>query len=325
MPKICYIPKDFNPRHAEKIRLANAIIEEYVAQGFDLTLRQLYYQMVSRDYIANNIQEYNNLGDIITAARLAGLIDWNHIVDRTRHLQKQTDWQKPENIIKASEHSFHISRWRDQDYQPEVWIEKNALIGVIEPICNELDVPYFACIGYTSQTEIWQAAQRLRRYIESGKTPVILHLGDHDPSGIDMTRDIRDRISLIMETDMALRRKRFRGLEVSRIALNMDQINQYNPPPNPVKLSDGRAKVYMREYGYESWELDALSPTVIHDLIRTEVAQYIDPYKWADVEREEDDGRYSLMKVRENWDDVANYAALLESPDEEGEDADDEV
>ena len=154
MPKIAYRAKRFSPDRQDKIDKANVIIAEYAAQGYELTLRQLYYQFVSRDFIANNQREYKNLGDIINDARLAGLIDWEAIVDRTRNLQSLAHWNSPASIIDACASQYRIDKWADQPYRVECWIEKDALIGVIENVCKELDIAYFSCRGYTSQSEM---------------------------------------------------------------------------------------------------------------------------------------------------------------------------
>jgi hypothetical protein len=307
MPKICYVPKDFRAKDLDKIAVCNSIIEEYAAQGFDLTLRQLYYQLVSRDYIANNIREYSNLGTLVSSARLAGLIDWSHIVDRVRNLETHASWDDPESIVDSAAQGFHLDRWKDQDTYVEVWIEKNALRGVIEPVCTELDVPYFVCIGYTSQSEMWSAARRLERRILGGQTPVILHLGDHDPSGRDMTRDIQERLDLFIRTDLKEKGRGFYGVEVNRLALNWNQIEQYAPPPNPAKLTDPRARVYIEEFGDESWELDALSPTTIAEIIRDAVHDHIDWEKWDEVEDSETQGKTLLETVSRRWSEVQEF------------------
>ncbi len=294
MPKICYRPKRFNEDRVDKIAKANAIIDEYRAQGFELTLRQLYYQFVSRDFIANNQREYKNLGDIINDARLAGLVDWNAIVDRTRNLQSLANWTDPSEIIKACADQYRIDKWADQQYRPECWIEKDALVGVIEGVCNELDIDYFSCRGYTSQSEMWGAAMRLKRYIDNAQIPVILHLGDHDPSGKDMTRDITDRLTEFAGQE----------IEVKRLALNMDQVNEYNPPPNPAKITDSRAEDYIAAFGPESWELDALEPAVIAQLIRDAVEEVRDLNDWNKAVKHEEKQRSQLGKVSAKWGDI---------------------
>lgn len=294
MPKICYRRKKFSEDRMDKIVKANAIIDEFRAQGFELTLRQLYYQFVSRDFIANNEREYKNLGDIISDARLAGLIDWEAIVDRTRNVRSLSHWDDPAEIISSCADQYRIDKWADQKYRIEVWIEKDALVGVIEGVCNDLDLPYFSCRGYTSQSEMWAGAMRLKGHVKGDQIPLILHLGDHDPSGKDMTRDITDRLNEFVETD----------IELQRLALNMDQIEQYNPPPNPAKVTDSRANAYIAEFGNESWELDALTPNVIADLIRNAVYAVRDADKWAAQEEEEKTQRDQLVKVSDQWETI---------------------
>ena len=294
MPKIKYREIAFLPGTLALIKRCNAIIAEYTAQGFVLTLRQLYYQLVSRDVIANKQSEYKRLGSIVNDARLAGLIDWRSIEDRTRDLRKLAEWTSPTEIVQSCADQYRIDMWEGQDTRPEVWIEKDALVGVIEGVCNELGVPHFSCRGYTSQSEMWEAGQRLKRYIRGGQTPVIFHFGDHDPSGRDMTRDITDRLEMFMG-----------GLEVKRLALNMDQVEEYDPPPNPAKTTDSRYDAYIAEFGGESWELDALEPTVIAALIRDAVNALIDRDVWIEREKEVAEARRILGLVAEKWDDVA--------------------
>lgn len=245
MPRIAYIHKKFGQSSLDAITKANEIMETYADQGYDLTLRQLFYQFVSRRFAPNLDSEYNRLGSLVNDARLAGLIDWDHIVDRTRHLRQNSHWSKPSSIIESAATSYANDKWAGQAYRPELWVEKDALVGVVRGVCERLDVPYFSCRGYTSQSEMWSAAQRLLAHRKSGQMPYIIHLGDHDPSGKDMTRDIQDRLELFMGD----------SIQVNRIALNWDQIEQYNPPPNPAKITDSRALAYIAEFGSESWEL----------------------------------------------------------------------
>jgi hypothetical protein len=297
MPRIKYQNIKLGADRLAVVEQANRIIAEYEAQGFDLTLRQLYYQFVSRDLIANKQSEYKRLGDIVNDGRMAGLIDWNSITDRTRNLRSLSHWDDPADIIKAAEQNFRIDKWATQEFRPEVWIEKDALVGILESVCPALDVPYFSCRGYTSQSEMWGAAQRLLRWRDAGQRPVILHLGDHDPSGCDMSRDIRDRLEL------------FTGDEIifDRLALNMPQIEEYGPPPNPAKLSDSRCQKYIQTHGDESWELDALDPAALSELIRTNVEKYRDAEAWDKAVREESRAKKQLTSVSDRWPDVSKF------------------
>jgi hypothetical protein len=308
MPKIKYqdLPITRNAEQMALIKHANTIIRSYQAQGFDLTLRQLYYQFVSRGLLENTMQSYKRLGGIIVDGRLAGLIDWDAIVDRTRNLESLAHWGSPEAIVDAVSEQFRIDKWARQPHRVEVWIEKEALAGVFQRICEELDVPYFCCRGYTSVSEMWAAGQRLLKYRSSlkkqpngqrGQVPIILHFGDHDPSGIDMTRDIVDRLQLFSGFAIA----------VERLALNMDQVQEYGPPPNPAKLGDSRSASYVDLYGEESWELDALEPSVLADLVREAVARFRDDELWAEDEAEQVRGREQLAKIASQYADVVQF------------------
>jgi hypothetical protein len=289
--KIKYCEKRFGAEVLAVIDNANKIIEEYETQGFELTLRQLYYQFVARGLLANKQTEYARLGDIINNARLAGLVDWDAIVDRTRNLQGNQHWDSPRQIVNACISGYQLDRWEGQEYHVEVWIEKDALVGVIEKPCRELDVSFFSCRGYTSQSEMWSAAMRLERYKDAGQQPVVIHLGDHDPSGKDMTRDIEDRMQLFMG-----------GIIMERIALNMNQIEKYNPPPNPAKITDPRATKYIDEFGQKSWELDALDPRVIAKLITKTVRKYRDDEKWEEVVTQEERHKKQLERMAAKLD-----------------------
>lgn len=298
MPKIKYQNFRFKAETLAIIARANEIIAEYQAQGFDLTLRQLYYQFVARDIIPNTQKSYKNLGGIVNDARLAGLIDWDTIVDRTRQVRSLPHWDEPSDIVKSCSSQFNLDRWKGQKYRPEVWIEKDALVGVFEDVCEELDVPLFSCRGYTSQSEMWGAAQRMLRHTRHSKqTPVILHFGDHDPSGKDMSRDIVDRIEM------------FTGhtLVFNRLALNMDQVEQYEPPPNPAKITDSRARAYIAEFGRESWELDALEPAVLAQLVRTAIARLTDARIMRLATAEQERHRTTLSLLAERFEEVEEF------------------
>lgn len=288
---IAYVPRKFGPKALSTIETANKIIREYSAQGFDLTLRQLYYQFVARDVIPNTQRDYKNLGSIINDARLAGLVSWNAIVDRTRELRGNNHWDSPADIVRGAAAQYQIDKWEDQEYRLEVWIEKDALVGVAERACSKLDVSFFSCRGYTSQSEMHEAALRLKRFEELGQKTVIIHLGDHDPSGKDMTRDVQERLALFgAET------------EISRIALNMDQIRKFRPPPNPAKITDSRAKNYIKEFGKSSWELDALEPTVLAKLIEKTIVSYRDERLWDEAKGRETEQRALIQDAADNMD-----------------------
>lgn len=308
--------KDIQFRQAtlQIIEHANFIIEQYQADGYDLTLRQVYYQFVARnlfpedkrwrwtgsrwvkdpDGTKNAEPNYSMLGTIINNGRLAGLIDWDAIRDRTRSIGQNSHWNSPAEIIQTCAHSYKIDTREDQDVYLEAWVEKEALVGVLERACQELDIPWFACRGYVSQSAMYEAARRCK-YKNADKV-VILHLGDHDPSGIDMTRDNNDRLEMF-------------GVDVTleRLALNMDQVEHYNPPSDPAKMTDSRYGAYMEKYGEESWELDALEPKVIIDLITDAVKKYTDPEKQRLLLMRQDNEQSLLERTSDDWELVVEF------------------
>ena len=256
--------------------------------------------------------EYKRLGSIINDGRLAGLIDWSAIEDRTRNLITVPHWESPADIISAVARQYRRDTWEGQRNHVECWVEKEALAGVFEQACKPLDVAVFPCRGYVSQSEMWVAAQRLSLELEEHRQVIILHFGDHDPSGIDMTRDITDRLS------MFLRVKR-EFLSVKRIALNMDQVEEYKPPPNPAKDSDARFESYLEKFGDESWELDALEPQVLRQLIENNVAEYRDEARYNRAVERQRAERTVLEDIVEDWENVEAKYGESQNFDEEEE------
>ena len=300
MPKIAYMPMTMGGKNLSVVSQANEIIVDYRKQGYKLTLRQLYYQFVSRDWLANTVQNYKRLGEIVNDGRLQGLIDWDAIEDRTRNLERVSAWENPQAILEIAASNYQIDMWENQDTAIEVWVEKEALAGVIEKATKKLRVPYLSCRGYTSQSEMWLAGRRLARFADDGKGVVIIHLGDHDPSGIDMSRDIQDRLKMFMGENAD-------ALTFRRIALNMDQVVEYHPPPNPAKTTDSRYNAYQEQFGIESWELDALNPATLDQLISDAVQEYIDEDQWQEDSNRESEEKEQLAKVSNRWDDVCNF------------------
>lgn len=314
MAKVAYEQRSFQKKSLERIQLINDICARYEAMGYDLTVRQVYYQLVTGNHIANNFQNYKTTAGLINDARLAGLIDWNYIVDRTRNLAGLGHWDSPADIIKSSYQSFRLNKWEDQPNYVEVWVEKDALSSVIQRVANELDVNYFACKGYVSQSEMRDAARRFdfQRNV-GGKKCHLIHLGDHDPSGIHMTSDITDRLNTTFRS----------SVEVHRIALTMAQIEQYNPPENPAKETDSRFAAYAELYGDSSWELDALEVVVMHDIIEAEVLKLRDESLWEEMLSKEKHGKVALKMVTDHWGEVEDW--LKQEFDEEYEELLDEA
>lgn len=277
---------NFRQDSLDRIELCNQIIEDYQGQGLRLTLRQLYYQLVTRNAIPNIERSYKNLSTLVSDARLAGLMDWEAIEDRVRQPRRQNEFEDLRELTEAAIHSYRLPRWKGQEWYAELWVEKDALAGVLNPLASEYHVTMMVNRGYSSQSAMYESAERFNSS-RDGRVPILFYLGDHDPSGEDMVRDIAERLSMFGVP----------GLEVRKLALTMDQVERYNPPPNPAKISDPRATAYIREHGNSSWEVDALPPETLSEIIRKAFDEIVDTAKMDKVKRKEEADKRLLRRL----------------------------
>ncbi len=239
------------------------ITEEYMAAGYRLTLRQLYYQLVARDIVPNTEKSYKKIGNYCNKARLAGMMDWDAIEDRARRPHFHGHYIDLSHCVEAALDWYRLDRWANQDCYAELWVEKDALTSVLQPLADEFHVHLMVNRGYSSASAMKASAERFRRHDD---VPCYLfYLGDLDPSGEDMVRDIDDRLEEFGVTPA-----------VEKIALTMAQVEEYRPPPNPTKITDSRAAAYIARYGRSSWEVDALTPQVLAQLVRDSFEPIID-------------------------------------------------
>lgn len=280
--KRCFVAKNFRDESVARIAIANQIITQYLGMGLRLTLRQLYYQFVAHHGLPNTERSYKGLAGLMSDARLAGLVDWDAIEDRGREPVTPSEWDGIPSLVESALRSFRLPRWRGQDSYAELWVEKQALAGVLAPLAHEHHVTLMVNKGYSSTSAMYESSLRFRRHAD--KERVLFYLGDHDPSGEDMVRDIKDRMACFGVRD----------LEVQKLALTMPQIEQYNPPPNPAKLTDPRAQGYIARHGDSSWEVDALDPDTLAALIRGAFKDVIDQEAMDEVIAEEEEGKEAL-------------------------------
>lgn len=310
---------NFRPESRERIVQLRDIVDEYQQQGLRLTARQLYYQCVSRDIVPNTPAEYKKLTALLTDARYAGMIDWSAIEDRGREPNTPSEWNTPADLVESALRAYRLPRWKGQDTYVELWVEKQALAGVLAPIAREFHATLMVNKGYSSASAMKESADRLRERtlseddrsaldetrsiygIDSGNyedqcvelgdgmetSPVVLYLGDHDPSGEDMVRDIKTRLEEFGVLN----------LTVEKIGLTIAQVKQYNPPPNPAKITYPRAADYIAKFGAKSWEVDALPPNVLTRLIRAAFAKHIDKGLMDEVKAREELDKELLRKA----------------------------
>lgn len=297
MPTIRYRATKFKPESLAKIEQMQAIVAEYAGQDLRLTARQLYYQFVARGLIPNKVQSYKNLTSLLTDARYAGCIDWSAIEDRGRRPDVPSEWGSIQDLVEAAVRSYRLPRWETQPYYAELWVEKQALAGVLEPLASEFHVVLSVNKGYSSASAMFEAACRFNRR-GGERAKILFYLGDHDPSGEDMVRDIRDRL-VEFGVDQ---------LRVEKLALTMAQIEEFNPPPNPAKTTDSRYAAYADKHGAESWEVDALPPDELQRIIRAAFKRVVNAEAMDAVKSREERGKNALREAAETIDDGGGSA-----------------
>lgn len=291
--KEVFRPRGFKGDMAYVIQQAVRVSDEYMERGYSVTVRQLYYQMVAQDLFPdswidvgynmrnglpvdtkNTMKNYQRFVKIVSEARLAGFVDWDAIEDRMRRTVRNQHWENQDEILEAAVDSWRIDKWMYQWYRVEVMCEKDAVAGILEPVCRKHDVPFTACRGYGSQSLFYRKGKEFREIIDNGKPVVILYFGDHDPSGLDMDRDVLARIGEFCGEPHKER------IKLVRMALTFDQVMGYNPPPNPAKSTDSRYRSYSDEFGDESWELDALPPEDLEMILDAAIKEIRDEEQW---------------------------------------------
>lgn len=336
MAKVKYRTINFRDESRALIDESNTIIADYQKDGYRLTLRQLYYQLVTRNTIRNEEKAYKKLSALLTDARYAGLVDWDAIEDRVRQPRSQSEWSNLRSIVSAAIHSYRLPRWKGQKNYIELWTEKDAIANVLSPIAEDYHVTLMVNRGYSSASAMREAALRFKRrlipdeveypegtrgYSEHRQRRLtLLYLGDLDPSGEDMARDIKARFT---EFGAPVR--------VRKIGLTYAQVQQYSPPPNPAKMADPRAEKYIAKYGRSSWEVDALPPRVLKQIIEGEIAKLLNrPLMDAIIAREEEDKELlrvateDLMQRRRPPPPWVNHDPGFDDEDDEPEEDEDE-
>jgi hypothetical protein len=276
---------------------AKAVARQYSG---NLTLRQLYYQLVAAGDIANSQQSYKRLGDVIAQARLAGEFPFDWLLDRTRESRPGAFADRQIDVDEALDGALGdvadlpktwlwTDRWYGQPMHVSVWVEKEALAGVFEAPCNRLGVSWFVLRGYSSLSSLYEWVKQVAEAAEKRSEAnlpiekcVILYFGDHDPDGWEIPRSALrnvEAIAQVAELDIP-------DVELRRVALTRQQIELHKPPPFPAKESSSRFDGYVREHGRafgwtqpsqaKAWELDALNPRALTKLIEDNVRALFD-------------------------------------------------
>ena len=256
------VQKRLISRRKELIKRIDEIASEYYAQGMKITVRQVYYQLVARGIMENSKSAYEKISDLVADGRMAGLLDWSMIEDRTRFKRGNVHWENPQQIINAAAEQYRIDTRATQPVYVEAWIEKDSLVSILEATCSRLDVPCFSCRGFPSITALYEAANRFR----DKDNAVICYAGDHDPSGLKIPQVIKERFA-----DFEA------NVHINRIGLTYEQVKELNLPPFPAKEQDKNYPEYVKNTGLtQAWELDALPPEILSGLFEEAISGLTD-------------------------------------------------
>lgn len=285
------------PSYEEVVEAALEVFKQYDTA---LTLRQLYYRLVSKQLFANTINSYKRLSRIMVKAREEGDVPINCLEDRSRRIlgRGDTSYVSAQDFLKRrlaslkeSYKDYKLPMWDIQPNYILVSLEKDALSRLVSDIANQYAVRTFPTRGYPSFTYVQRMARYMRNRLK-GKPTVVLYFGDFDPSGVDIERDLSERLT---KYDAG-------NFMVYRVALTKDQIVKYSLPPMPVKKSDARSDNFVASYGNESVELDALDPNTLKLMVAQSIASYIDLNKWKEKEDEIESLRHWIKDRLENME-----------------------
>jgi len=253
------------------------IVDYYESIDIKLTNRQLYYQLVGKDYIPNYIEIYKRICVFLTDLRYAGIIDWYSIEDIARVPKRPSQWDNIQSLIESATDQYRLPRGSDQDYYLEMYCEKEAGVNVLSTVARKYHIYFGYNKGYSSAAAIYRLAKRIEEQIHEDKNVIILYFGDHDASGLDMIRDITDRVTEFLTEGESYTDPNF---EVVPVSLTMKQIKKYKPPPNAAKFTDPRAQWYIEKFGKVSWELDAIDAVELRRIAENAILKYIDIDKY---------------------------------------------
>jgi hypothetical protein len=275
------------PRGLAKATLAlrEAILETFEDTGKPVTVRQMFYLLSVGGAVEKEESGYRKAQRQLLALRRAGLVPYGWIADNTRWMRKPTTYAGLGDFFDRAATYYRQDLWVRSDVYVEVWCEKDALAGVLMPVTREYDVPLMVARGYSSETFAYNAAEAMR---ETGKPCYVYYAGDLDPSGWQMARSLEQKLAEF-------------GAPVvfERLAVNPEQIQAWDLPTRPSKVSDTRCKAFFAEFGNgtESVELDAIHPDLLRSLVRDAIEQHIDHGGLETLRREEDAAREALQEL----------------------------
>ena len=260
----------FYKKNRLKLARTQKILSEY---DMPITLRQLYYQLVVRQFIENSDKAYNSLSRMCVKARDEGSLAEESFADRLREIDKLSSWDNLTSFLSTVRNAYQKDVWDTQDNYVEIWSEKDALRGVISEITHRYDVILLIIRGQLSRTAVWEGYQRFSNAVANGKNCNLFYFGDFDPSGIGIYRSLKKRLIDFKDGELE------EHLNIERIALSEDQIAEYELPTIAAKKEDPNYPMFIKEYSDRAVELDALPPDVLRDMVENMIHSCLDNKK----------------------------------------------
>jgi hypothetical protein len=232
-----------------------------------MTIRQLFYQLVSAAWIPNDLEHYKMVSRIMTIARNDGRVPFEYITDRSRPEYKPQVFDDAAEYARVVQKSYRKDYWATQPRHVELWVEKDATVGSFDSVVDELGITIRVGRGFQSTTR----AHEIGQYFGSIDKPItVFYLGDHDPAGHVIETELFGRIHKHGSGDFHL----------ERLAIFKEDITKYKLPPQRIKSKDSNGPKFQKKYGSECVELDALPVDVLRERIKTAVEDLIDFYVW---------------------------------------------
>jgi len=290
-----------------------AAVRAFDSNGTPATVRQMFYALTVVGAIAKTEPGYKQVGRHLLKMRRTQVVPYTFLADNTRWMRKRASYASLADFLDQSQALYRKAVWEDLDVRVEIWIEKDALAGVVFPITDRWDVPLMVTRGYSSETFVYEAAQAIN---DEGKKTFIHYFGDYDPSGVGIPQDVLRKLdswtSLVTFT---------------RLAVNPEQITRLRLPTRPTKRTDSRAKSWRGD----SVELDAIPANVLRQLVQSAIERHLPPEHLAHIDRVERLERETLAEMIANWtldpsaDGAEDEEEYLDEDDLEDEDLDDEL
>jgi hypothetical protein len=313
---------------AQMEAIRNAIIAVLV-DDHPVTVRQAFYRLTSAGVIAKTEAEYKGtVCRLLGEMRRSGEIPYERIADSTRWMRKPITFDSIEDALRSTAATYRRALWSDSTVAVEIWVEKEALAGVLVEITDPWDSPLMVTRGYPSMSFLHDAAVQIRRRYENGQLTHIYYFGDHDPSGVDIDRAIRQGIGESLEAlELAEVRRNLRDgskrlpgrwlygslgededatdaerafdyyAAFERIAVTPQQVTAWNLPTRPTKRSDTRSKTFKGD----SVELDAIPPAQLRQLAEACIEQHVDQHQLEVVRTYEEEERKGLERIAETY------------------------